>query len=69
MKMGSFKDIWNQYKGAIIGIIIAILILITRLHDLILAIVILILGAIVGNYIQQNKEDVKARLKSFIDRM
>ncbi len=69
MKMGSFKDIWNQYKGAIIGIIIAILILITRLHDLILAIVILVLGAIVGNYIQQNKEDVKARLKSFIDRM
>lgn len=67
--MNNFKDFWNQYKGAIIGVVIAILILVTRLHDLILAIVVLILGAFVGNYIQQNKEDVKAKLKKFIDKM
>ena len=65
----NFKDFWNNYKGAIIGIIIAILILITRLHDLILAIVIIGLGAFIGNYVQQNKEDVKTKLKSFIDKM
>ena len=59
----------KQYKGAIIGVIVGILILITRLHDLIIAIVILALGAIIGNYIQQNKEDVKVKLKSFIDKM
>ena len=67
--MDNFKNFWNQYKGAIIGVIISILILITRLHDLILAVVIIILGAIVGNYVQQNKEDVKTKLKNFIDRM
>ena len=67
--MENFKDFWNQYKGAIIGIIVAILILVTRLHDLILAIVILVLGAFIGNYIQQNKEDVKTKLKKFIDKM
>ena len=67
--MEGFKSFWSQYKGAIIGILIAILILITRLHDLILAIVIIVLGAIVGNYVQQNKDDVKAKLKKFIDRM
>lgn len=67
--MDNFKNFWNQYKGAILGIIIAILILITRLHDLILAIVVILLGAFIGNYVQQNKEDVKARLKSFIDKM
>ena len=66
--MNGFKDFWNQYKGAIIGIAIAILILITRLHDLILAVVVLVLGAFIGNYVQQNKEDVKAKLKSFIDK-
>ena len=65
----NFKEIWNHYKGAIIGVLIAILILITRLHDLILAVVIIVLGAFIGNYVQQNKEDVKARLKSFIDKM
>ena len=26
-------------------------------------------GAIIGNYVQQNKEDVKTKLKSFIDKM
>lgn len=65
----NLKEFWNNYKGAIIGIIIAILILITRLHDLILAIVVLVLGAFIGNYVQQNKEDVKTKLKAFIDKM
>lgn len=65
----NLKDFWNNYKGAIIGIVIAILVLVTRLHDLILAIVVLLLGAFIGNYVQQNKEDVKTKLKSFIDKM
>ena len=67
--MNNFKEFWNQYKGAIIGLIVAILILITRLDELILAIVVLILGAFIGNYIQRNKEDVKSKLKKFIDKM
>ncbi len=67
--MEDFMNFWNKYKGAIIGTIIAILILITRLHDLILAIVILILGAFIGNYVQLNKDDVKEKLKKFIDKM
>lgn len=65
----NIKEFWNNYKGAIIGIIVAILILVTRLHDFILAVVILVLGAFIGNYVQQNKEDVKAKLKGFIDKM
>ena len=67
--MNGFKDSITQYRGAIIGVIIAILILVTRLHDLILAIVVLVLGAFIGNYVQQNKDFVKTKLKSFIDKM
>ena len=67
--MNGFKDFITQYRGAIIGVIIAILILVTRLHDLILAIVVLVLGAFIGNYVQQNKDFVKTNLKSFIDKM
>lgn len=67
--MNGIKEFWNQYKGAIIGIIVAILILITRLHDLILAVVVLVLGAFIGNYVQQNKDFVKTKLKNFIDKM
>ena len=33
--MEGFKNFWNQYKGAIIGIVVAILILCTKLYDLI----------------------------------
>lgn len=66
--MDSLKNFWNNYKGAIIGAIIALLILLTRLHELIIAIVLIVLGAIVGNYVQQNKTYVKDRLKNFIDR-
>ena len=67
--MESLKKIVTQYKGAIIGIIIAILILITRLHDLILAIMLLILCAIIGNYVQQNKEKVKNVIRGFLDKV
>ena len=67
--MNGFKDFITQYRGAIIGVIIAILILVTRLHDLILAIVVLVLGAFIWNYVQQNKDFVKTKLKSFIDKM
>ena len=67
--MNGFKEFWNNYKGAIIGVVIAALILITRLQDLIVAIVVLVLGALIGNYVQQNKDDVKIKLKNFIDRM
>ena len=64
-----FKKFINQYKGAIIGVIIAIVLLATRLYDVIIGILIILAGAFVGNYVQQNKDDVKAKLKKFIDRM
>ncbi len=67
--MDSFKEFITKYKGAIIGIIIAILILCTRLYQLIIAIVLIFLGAVVGNYVQQNKYEVKEKLKNFIDRL
>ena len=67
--MDDFKKFINQYKGAIIGIIIAIVLLATRLYDVIIGILIILAGALVGNYVQQNKDEVKAKLKKFIDRM
>lgn len=66
--MEGLKNFWNNYKGAIIGVIIAILVIMTKLYELIMAIILIILGAIAGNYIQQNKNYVKDRLKNFIDR-
>lgn len=67
--MDGFKKFIQQYRGAIIGVIIAALILLTNLYQLIIGIILLVIGAIVGNYVQQNKTEVKEKLKNFIDRM
>lgn len=67
--MDSFKNFIVKYRGAIIGAIIACLVLLTRLHELILAVVVIVMGIFIGNYVQQNKYDVKEKLKNFIDRM
>lgn len=67
--MNELKKFISQYKGAIIGVIAAIIILATRLHELIVGILLVLAGAIIGNYVQQNKDDVKAKLKKIIDKM
>lgn len=67
--MDDFKKFISQYRGAIIGVVIAIIVLATRLYALIVGILLLLAGAFIGNYIQQNKDEVKAKLKKFIDRM
>ena len=67
--MENFKNFLTKYRGAIIGVIIAVLVLCTRLYELILALVLVGLCAVAGNYIQQNKDDVKEKLKKFIDKL
>ena len=67
--MEEVKDFVKKYKGAIIGVIVAILILLTRLHELIMAVIIIFICAFAGNYIQKNKYDVKEKIKNLIDRM
>lgn len=53
--MESFKEFLSKYLGAIIGVAVAILILCTKLYELVIAIVLLIMEAVVGNYIQKIK--------------
>lgn len=67
--MNDIKNFVKTYRGALIGVAIAILILLTRLHELIMAIIIIAICAFAGNYIQQNKYEVKEKLKRFIDRV
>lgn len=67
--MEEIKNFIMKYRGAIIGIIIAIVLLATRLYDVIIGILLILAGAFVGNYVQLNKDEVKAKLKKFIDKM
>ena len=67
--MEDIKNFLSKYKGAIIGVIVAIIILATRLYEVIVGILLILAGAFVGNYIQQNKDEVKDKTKNFIDKM
>lgn len=63
------KEFWENYKGAIIGVIVAILILCTRLYYLILSITLILVCGFLGYYMQINKNEVKDRIKKFLDKM
>ncbi len=67
--MDNMKQFWDQYKGAIIGGLIAVLILCTQLYRLIIGIILIVIGIFVGNYVQYNKYTVKEKLKKIIDKM
>lgn len=67
--MDGFKKFICEYAGAIIGGIVAIIILCTRLYELIVGIILVAIGIFIGNYVQRNKYEVKEKLKNLIDRM
>ena len=67
--MDDFKDFWNRNKGIIIGVTIAVILLITRLQQLVIGLVLIFACGFIGNYIYKNKEDVKNKTKNFIDKL
>lgn len=67
--MDDFKKFMSQYGGMIIGILVAIVLLLTRFYLLIIAIILIAICGYAGFYIQHNKENVKEKLKNFIDRL
>lgn len=68
MDSNNFKEFWDKYKGAIIGALIAIILLSTGLYKLCIAVIVIVVGVYFGNYVQKNKETVKESLKNFIDK-
>lgn len=67
--MNEIIEFIKTYRGAIIGVIVAIVIMLTRLDQLIMGIIIIGICAFAGNYVQHNKYEVKEKLKKFIDRV
>lgn len=67
--MDDFKKFMSQYGGMIIGILVAIVLLLTRFYLLIIGIILIAICGYAGFYIQHNKENVKEKLKNFIDRL
>ena len=67
--MEKIKQFLIDYRGAIIGGIVAIVALLLNLHKVLIVILIVIAGILLGNYVQHNKELVKEKLKTYIDKL
>jgi uncharacterized membrane protein len=66
--MEQFKNFLIKYRGAIIGGIVAIIALILKIYKILLGGLVIVAGIFLGNYIQQNKEIVKEKIKNIIER-
>ena len=67
--MEKYKEFLKEYSGAIIGALVAIVILCTNLYRLIIGVILIAVGMFVGNYVQRNKYVVKEKIKDFVDKM
>ena len=66
--MEKFKDFLVKYRGAIIGGAVAVIALILRIHEFLIACLVIAAGIFVGNYVQQNKDTVKNFIRRIVDR-
>ncbi len=66
--MEDFKNFLIKYRGAIIGGIVAIVLLIFRIYEFLIGCIIIVGGILVGNYVQQNKDKVKETIRKVVDK-
>lgn len=67
--MEKFLQFVIDNKYPIIGFVVAIVLIATGLYKLIIPIALIILGIYGGIYFQKNKEEVKEKIKNFIDKL
>ncbi len=67
--MEKFLQFIVENKYPIIGLLVALILILTGLYKLIIPIALIILGVYGGIYFQKNKEDVKDKIKNFIDKL
>lgn len=67
--MEKFLQFVIDNKYPIIGFIVAIVLIATGLYKLIIPVALIIFGIYGGIYFQKNKEEVKEKIKNFIDKL
>ncbi len=64
----TFKDFVDKYMGMIIGVLIAILIIALGAIYVVECVALIVAFGWLGKYVQKNKDTVKEKLKTIIDK-
>ena len=67
--MGDNNNFFAKNLGAIIGMSIGGVLACTGLYRAMIFVVIIVIGAYFGKYVQYNKEELKEKTKNFIDKL
>lgn len=67
--MSDFKEFMSKYGGMIVGILVAIVLLLTKFYLLIISIILIVVCGYAGYYFQHNKDSVKDKMRNFIDKL
>ena len=67
--MSQFAENLKNHIGFLIGLIVGVVLVICGLSIFALNVAVMIGLALLGNYIQKNKDKVKETLKTWIDKM
>ena len=67
--MEHVKEFFLKYRGAIIGALVAIVALLLHIYKVVIFALVIFVGMYIGNYVQYNKENVKIKIKDFIDKL
>lgn len=67
--MEKFLQFISDYRYPIIGFVIAILLIATGIYKLIIPMALIIGGIYIGFYFQKNKDELKEKIKDFVDKL
>lgn len=67
--MDKIWEFLSNYRYPIIGFLLAIIIVFTGLYKLIIPIAVIAVGIYGGLYFQKNKDEVKDKIKNWIDKL
>lgn len=67
--MEKFLQFIMNNKYPIIGFIIAIILIVSGIYEWIIPIALIVLGIYGGLYFKKNKDDIKEKIKKFIDKL
>lgn len=67
--MEKFLQFISDYRYPIIGVIVAIILIVSGIYNYIIPVALIFGGIYFGLYFQKNKDELKEKIKDFVDKL